>query len=282
VTDTDPTLARRLGYTADDKVVIINCDDLGSSNAANDAVFAALRRGSATSTTLMVPCPWARQAAVEVATTGDLDVGVHLTLTSEWEGYRWRPVSPAPSLRDAEGCFPRTIEAVWATAALDEVRRELRAQIDLALAWGVDVTHLDSHMGTMQLDQRYTDLYRELATDYDLPLRLSGRDTEPFVGYGFRDAAEADGIVAPDHLIVGMGPVVLEELGRLRPGVTEVFFHPAADGAELRALAPDAATRVDDAVALAPGGAVDRLLAAAGAVRISYRPLRDLQRSARG
>lgn len=275
------SLAERLGFAADDRVVIVNCDDLGSNHAANDAIPRALRDGAATSTTLMVPCPWSRQAVLDHLDDPVGDVGVHLTLTSEWEGYRWRPVTPAPSLRDADGCFPRTISDVWAQADLDEVRTELRAQIDLALAWGLDVTHLDSHMGTLQLDRRYTDLYIELGAAYDLPIRLSGRATEPFVGYPFRDAAGAAGVLAPDHLVVGDGRAMVDALADLAPGVTEVFFHPATDLPELRALAPDAGTRVDDAALLGPGGTVDRLLAEAGAHRISYRPLRDLQRSSR-
>lgn len=274
---TGPTLVERLGHGPDDVVVIVNCDDLGSSHAANDAVSRALSGGVATSTTLMVPCPWSRQAALD-HDDRDGGIGVHLTLTSEWEGYRWRPVTPAPSLRDAEGCLPRTNDEVWARAALDEVRDELRAQVDLALEWGLDVTHLDSHMGTLQLDERYCDVYLELAAEHDLPLRLSGRSTEGLLGFSFRDRAEDAGLVAPDRLIVGMGTAVRDALAALRPGVTEVYFHPATDSPEIRALAPDAEVRVTDAADLAAGGSIESLLADAGATTISYRPLRDLQR----
>lgn len=276
MTEPTRTLAERLGYGPDDRIVIVNCDDLGSSHAANDAVPRAVRDGVATSTTLMVPCPWARTAALAHADHHDL--GVHLTLTSEWEGYRWGPITPAPSLRDADGRFPRTVAEVWAQADLDEVRTELRAQVARALAWGLDVTHVDSHMGTLQLDPRFVALYLDVAAEFALPVRLSGRSTEALVGFAFRDRADAAGLVAPDHLIVGMGPTVLGALDRLRPGVTEVYFHPATDGPELRALATDADQRVADVAWLAPGGEVDRRLAAAGAHRISYRPLRDLQR----
>lgn len=274
---TAPTLAERLGHGPDDVLVIVNCDDLGSSHAANDAVARALADGVATSTTLMVPCPWSRQAALDAGP--DADVGIHLTLTSEWEGYRWRPVTPAPSLRDAEGCLPRTNDEVWARADPDEVRTELRAQVELALGWGLDVTHLDSHMGTLQLDERYCEIYLELAAEHDLPVRLSGRSTEALLGFPFRDRADDAGLVAPDHLIVGMGQGVRDALADLPPGVTEVFFHPATDTPELRALAPDAEIRVGDAADLAAGGSIEALLAAAGATTISYRPLRDLQRS---
>ena len=142
------TLAERLGYDAEAKLLIINCDDLGSSRAANVAVYESLRSGLGTSATLMVPCPWARDAA---AMYRGEDVGVHLTLNSEWENYRWGPTTHSPSLLDGDGGFPRTIEDVWDHADLDEVRKECRSQIERAIFWGFDVSHLDSHMGTLQL-----------------------------------------------------------------------------------------------------------------------------------
>ncbi|MBK5223761.1 MAG: polysaccharide deacetylase family protein [Acidimicrobiia bacterium] len=267
------SLAERFGYRPDDRVVIVNCDDLGSSHAANDAIRRSMRGGSATSATLMVPCPWAAHAAADPP--GD-DVGVHLTLTSEWDGYRWGPITPGPSLLDAEGRLPPTIGEVWERADLDEVRAELRAQIDQAQRWGFDITHLDSHMGTVQLDPRYFDVYLELAVENGLPLRLSGRSTERAIGFEFRERAAAAGVLAPDHLV---GTDVLARAENLRPGVTELYLHPATNTPELRALAPDNSRRIDDAAILAAGGALADRLERAGAHLISYRPLRDLQRA---
>src|SRR5581483_11967928 len=123
-------LAERLGYPPDAKLVIVNCDDLGSSRSANVAVYDAMRNGLATSASLMVPCPWARDAAAQYR--GE-DVGVHLTLNAEWETYRWGPITHAPSLLDGDGGFPRTVEDTWDHADLDEVRRELRAQLERAI-----------------------------------------------------------------------------------------------------------------------------------------------------
>ena len=177
------TLAERLGYGADDRLLIINCDDLGSCHAANVAVYDSLRFGLATSATLMVPCPWAREAAARYR--GE-DVGVHLTLNAEWDLYRWGPITRAPSLHDGDGGFPRTIEDVWDHADLDEVRRELRAQIERAILWGFDVSHLDSHMGTLQLRPEFFDVYLDLAVEFGLPLRMSGASTERAVGFPFR------------------------------------------------------------------------------------------------
>ena len=116
------TLAERLGHAPDAKLLIVNCDDLGSTRAANVAVYEALRDGLATSATLMVPCPWSRDAASGYR--GE-DVGVHLTLNSEWENYRWGPITHSPSLLDGDGGFPRTVEDVWDHADLEEVRRHV-------------------------------------------------------------------------------------------------------------------------------------------------------------
>ena len=180
------TLAQRLGFAADDRVLLINCDDLGMCHAANAGVYESLRTGVATSATLMVPCPWAREASARYL--GE-DVGVHLTLNSEWDLYRWGPITQAPSLLDGDGGFPRTTTDVWDHADLDEVRRECRAQIERAILWGFDVSHLDSHMGALQLRPEFFDIYLELAVDFGLPLRLSGASTERLIGFPFRELA---------------------------------------------------------------------------------------------
>jgi predicted glycoside hydrolase/deacetylase ChbG (UPF0249 family) len=274
------TLAERLGHDADARLLIVNCDDLGMCHSANEGVYHSLRHGFATSATLMVPCPWAREAAAQYR--GE-DVGVHLTLTAEWELYRWGPITQAPSLLGGDGGFPRTIEDAWDHADLDEVRRELRAQVERAILWGFDVTHLDSHMGTLQLRPEFFDVYLDLAVEFGLPLRLSGRSTQDLIGFPFRDLAEEEGVLAPDHLVYypGVGGRVAVEalLEDVRPGVTEVFLHPATDHAELRALAPDWERRVDDHRLLTEEPALVERLAAAGVQLVGWRVLRDLQRA---
>ena len=179
-----PSLAERLGHPADAKLLILNCDDLGFCHAANVGVYEALRHGLATSASLMVPCPWARGAAA--AYRGE-DVGVHLTVNAEHDLYRWGPITHAPSLLDGDGGFPRTVADVWDHADLDEVRRECRAQIERAILWGFDVSHLDAHMGTMQIKSEFFDVYLDLAVEFRLPLRLSGPETESLIGFPFRD-----------------------------------------------------------------------------------------------
>jgi predicted glycoside hydrolase/deacetylase ChbG (UPF0249 family) len=137
------TLAERLGYQSTDRLVIISCDDLGSCHAANDGVFTALHDGVASCASLMVPAPWARDAALRYQVTDD--IGVHLTLNCEHPTYRWGPITHAPSLLSGEAGFPRTVDDLWEHADPAEVLRECRAQIERAIAWGIDVTHLAPH-----------------------------------------------------------------------------------------------------------------------------------------
>lgn len=278
---TTPSLVERLGYGPEAKLLIVNCDDLGSSSEANDAIYAALRDGIATSSTIMMPCAAVDEAAD--AYRGE-DVGVHLTLTAEWEAVSWRPLTDAPSLLDARGSFPRTVDEVWAAANLDEVRRECRAQIEAALDAGLKATHLDSHMGTLQLREDYFEIYVDLAAEYALPLRMVGASIEEMIGFRGRRAAADRGIVFPDHFVyshVGSRAAIEDAVGSLRPGVTEVYVHPAVDTAELRATHPDWEGRVDD-LALIHSDELRRAVEAAGARLISFAPLRELQRGSSG
>jgi len=276
------SLAERLGYRAEDRIVVVNCDDLGSSQAANQGVYQCLRDGLATSATLMVPAPWAREAASRYR--GE-DVGVHLTLNAEYDLYRWGPITRAPSLLDGDGGFPRTVADVWDHADLDEVRRELTAQVERAILWGFDVTHLDSHMGTLQLKPEFFDVYLELAVDFGLPLRLSGASTESLVGFPFRSLTTEAGVLFPDHFVyvsggVGSRASIEAAVDSLRPGVTELYVHPAVDTPELRAFAPDWEGRVDDLQLMCDDDDLRAALTEAGAHLVGFRVLRDLQRAA--
>ena len=277
----DTSLAEQLGHAPDAKLLIINCDDLGSSHAANMGVYESLRRGIATSATLMVPCPWAREAAARYR--GE-DVGVHLTLNAEWDLYRWGPITHAPSLLDGDGGFPRTVEDVWDHADMDEVRKELRAQVERAIYWGFDVSHLDSHMGTLQLRPEFFDVYLDLAVEFRLPLRLSGASTEKTIGFPFRKLAAEEGVLFPDHFVHvrgrGSRKALERTLGDLRPGVTEIFAHPALDTPELRAFAPDWAGRVDDHDLMTGDAGIRALLDRVGATLVGYREIRDVMRAA--
>jgi predicted glycoside hydrolase/deacetylase ChbG (UPF0249 family) len=275
------SLAEALGHPPDATLVILTADGLGSSHAANLGAYSALRDGLATSASLMVPCPWARDAAARYR--GE-EVGVALTLNAEFDLYRWGPLTQAPSLLDGDGGFPRTQEDLWDHADLDEARRELRAQVERAIYWGFDVTHLTSHLGTLQRRPEFFDAYLDLAVEFRLPIRLSGAETERDIGFPFRRLAAEEGVLFPDHLIVGRGGVrkTLERaLGELRPGVTEIVARPAVDTPELRALAPDWAERVDDHGVVSHEHGLRPLAERAGAILIGYRSLREAMRRLR-
>jgi predicted glycoside hydrolase/deacetylase ChbG (UPF0249 family) len=275
-------LVERLGYSADARLLIVNCDDLGKSHASNVGVYQALREGVATSASLMVPCPWAREAASRYR--GE-DVGVHLTLNAEYDLYRWGPITHAPSLLDGDGGFPRTLLDVWDHADVDEVRKECRAQLDRAIYWGFDVSHLDSHMGALELRPEFFDVYLELATEFQLPIRLGDSSTERRVGFPFRNLAAEEGVIFPDRCIRVRGAsrrAIEAAMIDLPPGVTEVHLHPAIDSAEFRSLAPDWPTGVDDLDLLTAPGGLGALAHRSGVRLIGYRPLRDLQRSEAG
>lgn len=279
-----PTLAERLGFAASDRLIIINCDDIGSSHSANVASEAAMRSGIATSATLMVPCPWAREA---VERFKDLDVGIHLTLTAEYPTYRWRSLTDAPSLRDAQGYMPRSAAELWQRADPVEVEAECRAQIDQALAWGVDITHLDNHMGTLQVSEKLFPIYVKLAKEYKLPLRMAGKSADAQLGFRSRAQADEAQIVYPDHFSFQWGRKMMREVFDLylaapRPGVTEMILHCVEDTPELRAYdQTEIAIRIHDAeVGIDP--AMKKKFDASGVKRISFRGLRDLMRNANG
>ena len=286
MTRTGRSLVERLGVAPDARLVIVNCDDLGSSLEANAAIYNALRTGAATSATLMVPCPGADEACARY--DGE-DVGVHLTVTSEWDAVRWGPLTPAPSLRLADATFPKTVRAVRTTASIEDVGSECRAQIRHALASGVDVTHLDSHMHVLMNDKRLGRVLVDLAMEFDLPVRLPvrlparhrrGLNWRRRICEARRRAARR-GIVVPDRFInapVGSRAAITRALSALQPGVTEMLVHPAVDSPTLRATFPDWEGRVDD-YSFVGSGELRGLIDAAGGRLIGYRELRDLQRA---
>lgn len=273
-------LAERLGYAESDRLLIINCDDFGSSHAANVAIETSIRDGLATSATMMVPCPWAREAATR---SKGLAVGVHLTLTAEYPGYRWRSLTNAKSLHDKDGFLPRTAQEVWDHADLSDAEGECRAQIEQALDWGVDVTHLDVHMGTLQIDPRFFEIYLKLAIEFRLPMRMVSTRQEQRLGFPSRSRAAEAGILFPDNFIsprwgTPARDTLVESLHSLRPGVSEIYLHPVEDGAELRGYDHEnPSLHAADYVCLMDRHLKD-VIADHQIVPIDFRRLRDLMR----
>ena len=272
-------LVERLGFERDSRLLIVNCDDLGVSHSANIATYRAMTDGVATSASLMVPCPWAREAAEMFA---GLSVGVHLTLTSEYPAYRWRGLTNGKSLHDADGFLVQTTATAIAQVEIDEVYEECQAQIETALAWGIDVTHLDAHMDVLHSRSDLYECYLTLASSFGVPVRAPSVEANQALGINGREHANSRGIETPDRLIypwpARTKDVVLAEAVRMPAGVSEIFLHPVQDGEELRAYdcvfqrirAHDAECLVDDEVR--------RVLECNGIKRVSYRDLRDLQR----
>jgi len=272
------SLASRLGYSDDARLVIISCDDLGSCHGATEGVYQAIRNGVATCASIMVPAPWARYAADQY--NGE-DIGVHLTLNAEHPLYRWGPLTHAPSLLSGEGGFPRSVDDLWEHADSTEVLRECRAQIERALAWGIDVSHLAPHLTSITLRPEFFDVYLELAVEFKLPIRLPSTISASAAGFPFRQLAADEGIVFPDHFDhdwrAGSRERVLSALGALEPGVTEIHVQPSIDTAEVRALGDVAIGWIND-LALATSDELRDAVAASGAVLIGYRALRDAMR----
>lgn len=275
-------LVERLGYDSDAKLVIVSCDDLGSCHAANVGVYRALRDGLATCASVMVPAPWARHAALEYS--GE-DIGVHLTLNAEHPAYRWGPITHSPSLLSGDGGFPRDIDDLWEHADPDEVRRECRAQIERAILWGFDVSHLAPHLTAITLRPEFFDVYLDLAVEFALPIRLPSTISESQAGFPFRRLAADEGVLFPDHFdhdwSAGSRVRVRRAFQDLKPGVTEIHVQPVIDTAEVRALAGAAADGwIDDLALVTTDGELRRLVDESGAILIGYRHLRDAMRAA--
>ncbi|MEN8181733.1 MAG: polysaccharide deacetylase family protein [Myxococcota bacterium] len=293
------SLAESLGFEADDRVAVVHVDDLGMCHAANEGGFQALENGPATCGSVMVPCPWFAEAARRARAEPAFDLGVHLTLNSEWEHYRWGPVagrSAVPSLLDDEGFLPRTTLETVGRAKPEEVELELRAQIEHALEAGVDVTHLDSHMGTCFFPP-FIEVYARLARDFRLPVFAVRPDEEALARAGIRgalgvirelvDSLENDGVPILDAFDAnsldfpeGEGEVHNRaRLRGLRSGVNYLICHAAQGGEELRAITPDSAHQRDFEHRFYGGEAGRRALEAAGIRTVGMRAIRELMRA---
>ena len=277
---TAASLNSRLGHPDDARLVILSCDDLGSCHGATVGVYRAMRDGLATCASIMMPAPWARFAADEYA--GE-DIGVHLTLNAEHPSYRWGPLTHAPSLLSGEGGFPRSIDDLWEHADPAEVLRECRAQIERAIAWGIDVTHLAPHLSSITLRPEFFDVYLELAVEFRLPVRLPSSIDESRAGFPFRRLAADEGVVFPDHFDhdwrAGSRERVLDAIGNLRPRVTEIHVQPAFDTPEVRALGDTAAGWIDDLALVTQDAELRSAISRSGAELIGYRELRDAMRA---
>jgi hypothetical protein len=239
-------IAERLGYPGDSKLLIIHADDLAVAHSEDAASLDALDRGAITSASIMVPCPWLNEMADYAKAHPDADLGLHLTLTSEWKTYRWGPVESkdkVPSLLDPTGyLWADTPLAVGALKA-DEAEREIRAQIERANALGIHPTHLDSHMGALFSRPDLFAVYVKVAREYKLPfLAFIAPNTPPALSslVSSKDVIIDSVLIAnPSVQPSDWKNFYANAIKNLKPGVTELIVHLGHDDAELQAVTVD-------------------------------------------
>lgn len=240
------TIAERLGYPADSKLLIIHADDLAVAHSVDEASFAALESGAVTSASVMVPCPWLTEVAAWAESHPDADLGLHLTLTSEWKTYRWGPVAPrdkVPSLLAPDGYFWRGVAPVAEHASPEDVEREIRAQIDRAIQMGIHPTHLDMHMGTLAARPEYYAALVKVGHEYHLPflaLRMAGPQAKMLSLLAPTDPV-LDSLVMfePSVKPETWTESYLQAIAKLKPGLNEIIVHLGHDDSELEAVTVD-------------------------------------------
>jgi predicted glycoside hydrolase/deacetylase ChbG (UPF0249 family) len=236
------TIAERLGHPANSKLLIIHADDLGAAHSVDAASFDALDKGAISSASIMMPTPWVTEVAAYARAHPNADLGLHLTLTAEWETFRWGSVSPAdkiPSLLDSTGTFPNDEKIVAARAKPLEVEREIRAQVDRALALGIRPTHLDSHMGSLFTTPELMATYVKVARDYHLPfLGVRGDPRTPLQAPLSNRDVLLDAVIIADPSISATQwkEWYLKQVANLKPGLSEMIVHLGHDDAELQAV----------------------------------------------
>jgi predicted glycoside hydrolase/deacetylase ChbG (UPF0249 family) len=283
---------RYLGFAATDRVVVIHADDLGMCQATLPAFVDLLATGLVSSGSVMVPCPWFAQAIDLLRAFPTADVGLHMTLTSEWAAYRWGPLTthdPATGLLDQDGYFPRETETLWQYLDIAAACTEMQAQIARAQQAGLEFTHLDSHMFA-HFEPRLLPPYVALGFAEAVPALVvrhwsySGQDA-PKIARWIRQW-EDQGMPIFDH-VTGTPPATWQEdrvrhakrlFDALSPGLTCFLVHAACDTPELRAIAPDWPFRVADHAAF-QSAELSNHIRQTGVQVIGYRVLRDAMRA---
>lgn len=288
----------QLGFTPSERAVIFHADDVGMCHGANVAFLELAQRGLITCGSVMVPCPWFLEAAALAREHPELDLGVHLTLTSEWKYYRWGPLSTrdrASGLIDDEGYFYHRTHQVAEHARLDAIEAEFRAQIETALAAGIDVTHLDTHMG-VALIPGAMEIYARLGIEYRLPI-LNPRQIDLFkiaLGIPNLDLSvhqamivrlENTGMPIVDHFFISPGvpsaecnATYREMIAEIPAGLTFISLHPNAPG-DIEAINPPRAFFRVDEYNLLQDAPFREYVTSQNIHPIGYRRLRELFRA---
>lgn len=254
---------KKLGFSENDRVVVTHGDDIGMCQASIQAYEELFAFGTLTSGAVMVPCPWFPAAAGLQKRLPEADLGAHLVLTSEWQYYRWRPLTGGKSLLDAEGFFPRSDAEIQEAGDPEEVTAELEGQIRRGLEFGLDLTHADMHMGAIA-SPKFIPGYIQLISKYRLPPLIPRGDEEVYRSFGvdaetfqlvkaMTEYLEGQGIPMVDHATGlpldeprGQMETARRMFGELGAGLTHFIIHPSIDTPELRAITPDWECRVEN------------------------------------
>jgi len=240
------TVTEGLGYPTDSKLLIVHADDLAVAHSVDTASFDALNRNAVTSASIMVPCAWLTEVASYAKEHPDADLGLHLTLTSEWKVDRWGPVSSSDkvtSLLDPSGYLWPATAAAALNLKTAEAEHEIRAQIERAIALGIHPTHLDSHMGVLFSKPELFAVYVKLAREYNLPflaLRLPNLPAEFLSSLSEKDVI-LDAVVMANPSVHSneWRDFYVNAVKNLKPGLTEMIVHLGHDDAELQAVTLD-------------------------------------------
>lgn len=240
------SVAERLGYPADTKLLIIHADDLAIAHSEDAASFEALDKGYVTSASIIVPGPWLTEVAEYAKTHPDADLGLHLALTSEWKAFRWGSVESkdkAPTLLDGTGALWPLTEDVVKHAKPQEVEREYRAQVERALAMGIHPTHLDTHMGSALASPEFLAAYVKIAHEYHLPIlapRIPGDPLKLSALLNEKDVmVDSVTIANPNVEADKWKEFYLDAIKSMKPGLNEIIVHLAHDDAESQAVMVD-------------------------------------------
>ncbi len=243
------TTQEKLGYPKDAKLLILHADDLGVSHSEDSASIYCLNNEDVTSASIMVPCPWFSEIASYARKHPNADLGIHLTLTSEWKYYKWGPVASkdrVSSLLDQEGYFYDDLDSLGKMAKLNEVKTELQSQVEKALRAGIHITHLDSHMGSVFFKKDFLKIYLDLAHEYHLPCLLNVDAFKLLYHVDISDLI-TDKDVVTDHVYMAFPPSPEKDraayytqlLRGLQPGLNCIILHAAFDDDEMRAITVD-------------------------------------------
>ena len=244
-----PSIQEQLGRAKDTKLLIIHADDLGVAHTVNEASEMVMEKGSVSSASIMVPCPWFTEIADYSRAHPKADLGLHLTLTSEWKNYKWGPVASkteVPGLVNKNGFLYSSVDSVYMHANLVEVEKELRAQIEQAKKFGVDFTHFDSHMGALFGNADYLKVLIKLGREYKVPVLLNKSGPRSafnvsMENYLTEKDVQLDGIYTanPADYKNGMENFYINLLKNLKPGLSEIIMHAAYDNSEMQAVTID-------------------------------------------